>query len=85
MRIVMLLSNPFRPDPRVLKEAVSLVQRGYDVTVICWDRASELAAEEIVDSNIHIIRIQNVPSSYGVGIRQLFRLPLFWLSTLPIL
>jgi glycosyltransferase involved in cell wall biosynthesis len=85
MRIVMLLSNPFRPDPRVLKEAVSLVQWGYDVTVICWDRTSELAAEETVGLNIHIIRIQNVRSGYGIGIRQLFRLPLFWLSTFPIL
>ena len=47
--IVMLLSNPFQPDPRVLKEARSLVQAGYKVTVICWDRKGEFAAREQVE------------------------------------
>ncbi len=32
-RVAMLLSNAFRPDPRVLKEARSLAQAGYDLTV----------------------------------------------------
>ncbi len=83
--IVMLLSNPFRPDPRVLKEAKSLVDLGYRVTVICWDRAAEMEPEETLDSGVHIIRVQNVPSAYGIGTRQLLRLPRFWLATLPIL
>ena len=37
-KILMLLSNPFRPDVRVYKEAISLIKGGYDVTVVAWDR-----------------------------------------------
>ena len=43
-RVAMLLSNAFRPDPRVLKEARSLAQAGYDLTVIAWDREGNLCA-----------------------------------------
>lgn len=35
MKIAMLLDNPLSPDDRVLKEARSLVNAGYDVTVFC--------------------------------------------------
>jgi glycosyltransferase involved in cell wall biosynthesis len=81
----MLLSNPFRPDPRVLKEARSLARAGYKVTVICWDRAAEMRPQEKLEFGVRIIRVQNVPSSYGVGALQLLRLPVFWLATFPIL
>lgn len=81
--IVMLLSNGFRPDPRVLKEANSLAERGYRVTVIAWDRASESAPCETLETGVQILRIQNVPSSYGIGARQLFRMPRFWRACLP--
>lgn len=74
----MLLSNPFRPDPRVLKEAESLIEAGFKVSIICWDRQSEFPPEEMTISGIHIIRVQNVPSTYGAGARQLTRLPAFW-------
>jgi len=76
--IVMLLSNAFRPDPRVLKEAASLCGNGFQVTIICWDRQAELKPEEQLPSGVKIIRIQNIQSSYGIGIRQLFKLPRFW-------
>ncbi len=82
---VMLLSNAFRPDPRVLKEAESLVTLGYQITIICWDRASEMKPEENLESGVHVIRVQSIPSAYGTGMKQLFRLPRFWLATLPIL
>jgi glycosyltransferase involved in cell wall biosynthesis len=74
----MLLSNPFRPDPRVMKEAESLCQYGYRVTIICWDRKSEYAQHETLSSGIILERIQNVPSSYGVGVKQVGRLFNFW-------
>jgi glycosyltransferase involved in cell wall biosynthesis len=45
-RVVMLLSNAFRPDPRVLKEARSLAGAGYEVTVIAWDREGAYPPEE---------------------------------------
>ena len=76
--VVMLLSNPFRPDPRVLKEATALQSAGYPVTIICWDRSAELPQEERHVSGVQVIRIQSVPSSYGLGMRQLTRIPRFW-------
>lgn len=46
----MLLSNAFRPDPRVLKEARSLAEAGYEVTVIAWDREGKYPAQELARS-----------------------------------
>lgn len=74
----MLLSNAFRPDPRVLKEARSLAEAGYEVTVIAWDREGKYPAEEDT-SSFTVQRVQDVRSSYGAGIRQALRLPRFWL------
>jgi glycosyltransferase involved in cell wall biosynthesis len=82
---VMLLSNPFRPDPRVLKEAESLQSAGYNVTILCWDRQAAYPSEESLPSGVHVIRIQDVPSDYGIGSRQLFRLSKFWSATYPLL
>lgn len=81
----MLLSNPFRPDVRVLKEANSLAEHGYSVTILAWDRQSEFPAQETLPSGVRILRIQNVPSSYGIGAAQLSRLPRFWISAFPYL
>jgi glycosyltransferase involved in cell wall biosynthesis len=77
-RVVMLLSNAFRPDPRVLKEARSLTNAGYDVTVIAWDREGRYPATEQTNG-FAVQRVQDVRSSYGAGIRQVLRLPRFWL------
>lgn len=84
-RIAMLLSNAFRPDPRVLKEANSLQKAGFSVTILCWDRAAELAQLETLESGVEVIRIQNVPSAYGIGKGQLLRLPRFWRETIGLL
>lgn len=83
--IVMLLSNPFRPDPRVLKEATSLSKAGFRISILCWDRASEYPAQEKLDSDIQIIRIQGVASNYGIGTRQMLRILRFWIACIPIL
>ncbi len=77
---IMLLSNPFRPDPRVFKEAEYLQQNGYSISILCWDRNSEFPAEEALPSGVKVIRIQKISSGYGIGLRQLSRLPRFWLS-----
>ncbi|MGD1060631.1 MAG: glycosyltransferase, partial [Methanomassiliicoccales archaeon] len=37
-RVLMLLTNEYRPDPRVRKEALALLQGGYSVNIICWNR-----------------------------------------------
>ncbi len=78
--IVMLLSNSFRPDPRVLKEAEYLQNNGFAITVLCWDRHADLPENETLSSGVKIIRVQNIPSTYGIGIRQLLKIPRFWLA-----
>ena len=80
--VCMLLSNPFRPDTRVLKEAESLAAAGYRVTILCWDRQAELPRAETLPSGVAIERIHHVRSGYGIGFRQLLRLPRFWLALL---
>ena len=54
--VLMLLSNPFRPDPRVHKEARSLIKAGYKVTILCWDREQKHPKSETIDG-INIKRI----------------------------
>jgi len=75
--VVMLLSNAYAPDVRVQREAESLVEAGYKVTLICWDRKSAYAPYEAV-SGIDIIRVGDVKSAYGLGWKQLVYLPRFW-------
>ncbi len=81
----MLLSNAFRPDPRVLKEAQSLAEAGFAITIICWDRLAELPSNETLPSGVKIIRVQNVRSSYGIGTQQILTIPRFWRSALDLI
>ena len=80
----MLLSNAFRPDPRVLKEAGTLARAGYALTVIAWDREGRYPTVEQVDAGqgaaFTVRRVQTVRSSYGAGLAQALRLPRFWLA-----
>jgi len=72
----MLLSNPFRPDPRVHREALSLVKAGYHVTIICWDRGLSLPREKVIDG-IKIIRV-GPASDWGNARNMVKNLPKFW-------
>jgi glycosyltransferase involved in cell wall biosynthesis len=76
--IVMLLSNAFRPDPRVIKEANSLAEAGHNLSIICWDRTGEFPAEEILTNGVRVLRIQSVQTVYGAGARQILYTPRFW-------
>ena len=62
-KVLMLLTNPFRPDPRVYKEAKSLIKGGYEVTIFAWDRDGGFPETEVLDG-IKIRRF-GIPSSYG--------------------
>jgi glycosyltransferase involved in cell wall biosynthesis len=73
----MILSNAFRPDPRVDQEARTLAAQGYEVTLICWDRHGELAPRETRDG-FRIVRIQTVNAGYGTGWRLSYQIPRFW-------
>jgi len=77
-RVLMLLTNAFEPDPRVHQEAKSLVENGYDVTILCWDRDCKFPPEEAIDG-IKIERIY-VRSTHGRGSTQVPFLLLFWLK-----
>jgi glycosyltransferase involved in cell wall biosynthesis len=77
---LMLLSNPHRPDPRVLLEARALGSAGYGVHLLAWDREASRAPEDDEDG-IHVIRLgPKCPSRSAVRI--LTRLPRFWVRAL---
>ena len=67
-KIIMLLTNAFEPDPRVYQEAKSLINNGYDITIICWDRDYKKQAFEKINA-IEIERIY-VRSTHGRGVSQ---------------
>lgn len=69
--IVMILTNGFDPDPRVYKEAIYLVNKGFAVTVLCWDRdLSRNNPEDEFQDGIHVIRYK-IPSVFGGGKKQI--------------
>jgi len=74
--IVMLLDNAFRPDPRVAAEARSLVDAGYRVTLLAWDREGERPPRE--DWNGVDVQRLGPRSRHRLGSRQVFYLLRFW-------
>ena len=70
-KVYMILTNGFDPDVRVYKEAKYLVEKNFDVTILCWDRRCEYIdkEEEILDG----IKIKRffIPSTPGTGLKQL--------------
>lgn len=74
-KIFMVLTNGFDPDVRVFKEAKFLVNLGYNVEILCWDRKGDYIdrAEENIEG-IYLKRF-HIPSVLGSGIKQL--LPFF--------
>lgn len=76
--VIMLLSNGFSPDPRVLQEAMSLVAHGYKVSIYAWDREGKYPVSELVEG-ICIQRIK-VRSIYGRGNSQVFAFLLVYIN-----
>ncbi len=77
MNILMLLSNEYRPDPRVRKEAMTLHDAGHGVTVLCWNRS--LRAQDRQDdggATIERVRTGKVDGAMALGIH----LPLFFIQ-----
>lgn len=70
--IYMILTNGFDPDVRVYKEAKYLVEKGFNVEILCWDRKCEYKekSEEILDG-IKIRRF-HILSQPGTGMKQIF-------------
>lgn len=76
----MLLSNPYRPDYRVEREARALVEAGHRVTILAWDREGDHKPEEVVDG-VHVLRL-GPRAGYNRPLDMLVKLPLFWLRAL---
>jgi glycosyltransferase involved in cell wall biosynthesis len=76
MRVLMLLSNEYRPDPRVRKEAMTLHEAGHAVTVLCWNR-SRRAPDRQDDGGVAIERVRTgkVEGALALGVN----MPLFFI------
>ena len=73
MRVVLIRSNPVKPCPRTEKMARALLGRGYDVTVLAWDRDLDYSPkEEKLDLGTHsccVIRI-GLKGQFAGGIKK---------------
>lgn len=90
-RAILLRSNPVNPDPPVEKVALALLNAGYSVTIIGWDRDADYAARSeslrIGAHEAEVIRF-GIKAQFGGGVKKnLFPLFLFqkrllgWLKT----
>ncbi|WP_138205979.1 glycosyltransferase family 4 protein [Haloimpatiens lingqiaonensis] len=70
--VVFLRSNPVNPDPRVEKEANSLIKEGYNVIVVAWDRSEKYKMKEanldLENGSAKIYRF-GIPATYGGGMK----------------
>lgn len=76
MKILMILSKEFLVDPRVNKEATSLVQAGHEVTVLQWDRPGTYD-HDVTYQGIRVIRIRHTALMKLLP-NDLFRNPFWW-------
>ena len=74
-KVYMILTNGFDPDVRVYKEAKYLVEKGFDVKILCWDRKCDYKDKE--NEEMEGIKIKRffIPSTPGSGLKQI--LPYF--------
>ena len=77
---LMLLSNPYRPDPRVQLEARALISAGYQVHLLAWDREMS-RPPEADEAGVHVIRLGPKAPQRAPG-KVVARLPRFWINAL---
>ncbi len=78
-KVLMLVTNEYRPDPRVHKEAKALIDGGHDVTVAAWDRLRSRPPREVVEGvSLHRVRTGMV----GGQLALVLNYPLFLLRSL---
>lgn len=73
-KIVFIRSNPVSPDPRVEKEADCLIEAGYNVKILAWDREAKYKTKQeqlnLPRGKAEIYRI-GIPAGFGEGMRSL--------------
>ena len=71
-KVLIIRSNPVDPDPRVEKEAGSLLKAGYDIDILSWDRADNYHIKKdtvtLGGEQCDIYRV-GIRSSFGGGFR----------------
>ena len=70
-KIIMILTNRYDPDVRVYKEAKYLVEKGFEVEILCWDRESHYPDKEVEIEEGILIKRFFPPAKYGSGIKQI--------------
>jgi glycosyltransferase involved in cell wall biosynthesis len=79
---LMLLTNPYRPDPRVLREARALVRHGTNVQLVAWDRDGGLP-EHWKEEGVDVTRLGPRCAFRSAG-KVISRLPRFWFGALKV-
>lgn len=77
---LMLLANPYRPDPRVRIEAKALADAGHGVTVLAWSRDSGEPGQTM-DGAVGIVRV-GPPCPFRSAVKMMSRLPRYWLAAM---
>ena len=72
--VCIIRSNPVKPDSRVEKEAWSLMNAGYDVHILAWDRDADTGEREevimVAGENIPITRL-GYAATFGEGFKNI--------------
>ncbi|MEX0616499.1 MAG: glycosyltransferase family 4 protein [Candidatus Woykebacteria bacterium] len=63
-KVVMVVNNPFTNDSRVVKEATSLVNKGFDVTVFATKKSGLPNSESVRD-----IKVERISSRYDFRLK----------------
>jgi glycosyltransferase involved in cell wall biosynthesis len=77
---LMLLANPYRPDPRVKLEAVALTKAGHEVKVLAWARQDGVRGSRM-EEGVEVVRI-GPPCPFRSMARMVMGLPRYWISIL---
>ena len=72
-RVVLIRSNPVSPDPPVEKVANTLIANEYDVSIIGWDRGSDITERNenltLEHGIVKIVRL-GIPAMFDGGIKK---------------
>ena len=72
-RVILLRSNPVTPDPPVEKAALALLNAGYHVRILGWDRDADYGIKkellQISDYEVEVIRL-GIKAQFSGGIKK---------------